>query len=158
MYLLPTHPEFGVTLRPPPSLCNPTACGLDVPLSAYRHFCGGGQAIHVAEGFGGKVQTHVDGICRHHCYFSQREKPSAASGGAFHFECNGSVTHGTTFSFRAQCCANKTNGNFVTARKERRIWPFRATHLILVCRPPSIFNEKMGINRTKSVPQVPDPQ
>lgn len=57
----------------------------------------------------------------------QRKKPGSASGEAFHFECNGSVTHGATFSFRAQCCANKANGNFVTARKEIRIWPFGAT-------------------------------
>jgi len=88
----------------------------------------------------------------------QRKKSSSASGRAFHFECNGSVTHGATFSFRAQYCADKTNGNFVTARKESRIWPFRATHLILVCSLASIFNEKMGINRTKSVPQVLVPQ
>lgn len=58
----------------------------------------------------------------------QRKKLSSASGRAFHFEWNGSVTHGATFSFRAQCCANKTNGNFVIARKESRIWLFRSTH------------------------------
>lgn len=87
--------------------------------------------------------------------WQQRKEPRSASGGAFCFECNGSVTHGATFSSRAQGCANKTNGNFVTARKESSIWPFGALHLILVCSPASIFNEKMWINKTKRVPQVP---
>lgn len=48
-----------------------TACGLDVPLSAYQHVCGGGQAIKVTKGFFETAQTSRDDVCRDHHYFSQ---------------------------------------------------------------------------------------
>lgn len=63
-----------------------TACGLDVPLSAYQHVCGGGQAIKVTKDFFETAQTSRDDVCRDHHYFSQmtaQKEASSASGRVF---------------------------------------------------------------------------
>lgn len=120
----PWHPNLELILCPP-------SCGLDVATSGLVAFLWWWSSNPSHKRFWKKGRPYSDGICKDHYYFSrmtvkQEIQLCIRSSISFHFS---PVTHRATFSFRAQCCANKSNGNFVICQNREQYLAFQSNTL-----------------------------